>query len=267
METDEVKNNTAIVKAEYEVSPGANGNRGLIKFDNINNLRVAMAESQAILRRKKISAQNLALLTMRINANAEDLAAEVSTAIKSLPDNEAKVIFAMCDRDLKADILIPGDNLDKEIYKKLELGGLEVHRAFSAQNAYEHIRQSPYSVHISDIEGDTGEQIVYLLKDLSKFDAEEFLIAMGIKMMYLVASEEIDSKGQLVEELLCALEAKDQVPIELVFLNYLQENHDKIYKMLVFELLNKDWAEFRQMFYDVYYRTNNEFRNKDDEEN
>ena len=267
METNENKkqteNNTAIVRADYEITQTTNG-RGIIKFDNPLNLMTAFNEGKTILGKKKISVQSLALLTLRMNANAEDLAVEVSMALKTLPENEAKTIFAMCDRNLKADIIIPNDNLDKEIYKKLELGGLDVHRAFSAQNAYEHVQHSPYSIHVSDIEGDTGEKIVYLLKDLSRFDAEDFLIAMGIKMMYLVASEEIDFKGQVVDELLCALEAKDQVPVELTFLSYLQDNHERIYKMLVFELLNNDWAEFRTMFYEVYNRTNNEFKDGND---
>lgn len=187
---------------------------------------------------------------------------EILTGMLEVASTEqAKEIWDNFNVSLKALMLIPDKDLNLDLFVKLGLEYGEIAKAYQINRSYEYPKHSAYSVSYGEFDSEESYiDLVYLLGQLQTAQIKQVLESMSPKVLYLLTITEIndvlESDQGLGESLFSAMDIDDLIPLDFSLLNLIQEMAPTVYKNLARELNNKDWDEFRELFYDLQLRNN-----------
>jgi len=237
---------------------GLNNGHGKIQLNSDEALGLAK-EIKRIWQKRKIGERDFKEALARPGMLTNDLVESLTVTIEQSTDAQAREFYQLCDRDLRASILIPDGEVNLTLYSKLELAPSEISRAFLIKNKLPRPRSSAYTIHFQNFfEDEIYAELVFLLQGLRLPEKRRVLEAMGPKVLHLLAASEIDDvtngNRQSAKDLFCCMELNDIVPLEFAFLNILQEAAPDVYARVIRELNNMDWPEFRTMFYELQKR-------------
>lgn len=192
-----------------------------------------------------------------ISPEQEELANVICQSIEDEKDQSAREeLWDMCDSVLKYQMLLPEiDHINLDLYSLLDLDGNTVRKAFLRKVAYVAPKEGRASLHYGELDEFIAEQLKTILSKLPKADAEELLLSMNPKVLFLLTNSEIgrftgDGDSDRVNIIRCAYDYYDSIPSECVLLSWIQENIPVVYKRLLYSLKNNEYAELRSVFYE-----------------
>jgi hypothetical protein len=201
---------------------------------------------------------------------------------------ETEVMFPLwnqCKRDLQYELVFLNDDytVDLELYKKLELNGLFISKAFLKYNNFLSKRQSPYSKNGVNHNLEVTEHLLELLQSSPPHIAKDIIESINQKMLYLFCRTELDyhhglsskerafndddynkeaytpdgNENIVADELQASIESGCPPPHETMpFCFWFWDHAHELYRRIMIEVLKIDYDEARQQFYEVYNRTN-----------
>lgn len=222
-------------------------------------------------------------LNLLYRSKLSDTIDRLREIIRSSPNEESCELWDMCKVGLQYELVLPEDHrLDLEMYRKMQVDGEFISRAFLNSNSYPMPKESPYS----KINSEHGLEVVEHLMELlisSPLDiSKEIIEEMNDKMLYLFCRAELYHHHQfypkirsfntndydqeaftpdgdeniVADEAQISIEA-DAPPLEetMPLSFWIWENLPDRYKEIMIEVLNVDYDEVRNQFYEVLNRT------------
>ena len=238
------------------INSSSNLNGLVISTDQVMNLP---EQTKSFWKSSRVSANDLKLALRRPNLHANDLIDFLNENLEKAEPEKAIKFYNQCDRALQVLLLIPDSEVNIDLFHKLELEYSEIALAFLHKKKLKKPQESSVITHFTEFfSEDVHKELVYLLNGFKKKEARKILEAMGPKVLYLIAVSEIDIAFQrdpfIAGELFCALEIGDIIPLDFVFLNFVQEKAPLAYASLISELNSQNLGEFREMFYELQNR-------------
>src|SRR3989344_6552959 len=212
--------------------------------------------------KRTVSVRNLQISLSKESAMPSSIGMNIANAIKLMPEEEAADIWNRCDRFLKSEALMQcGEHVDIELYKKLGLEPSAIVRAFFYHRAFKSPIETPYSRKYGAMEIETAEEFIAMLEELDPVTRAQVLSQTSIQVLYLIAIPEINylslSDRDGLSELFAAFKCGDTVPQQAPFLFFLQESAPFVFEKLKIQILDRNWDELRELFYELYWRTRN----------
>lgn len=249
----------------------ANNNFGLarVTVGDLMDARVAKDAFGAITKKlgiKKISLDAISLAfglpsskielnKVVISPEQEDLANVISRSIEKEKDVSAREeLWQMCDAMLKYQMLMPEiDQINVDLYSLLELDGDTVRKAFMKKVAYAKPKEGKTSVQYGEMDDFVAEQLKTILTQLPLSDAQELLLLMNPKVLYVLVMCEIEKfvglgDSDKMKVIGCAFNYYDSVPTECVLLSWIQQHAPDAYKNVLYDIKNNEYPEMRSLF-------------------
>ncbi len=207
---------------------------------------------------------NLRELVLNFGSHEEAITNNLRDAIMKAENPIAAEIWNRIAAEIKHAIIVPDDGIvDREIIRKLDIPGERIKRAFLFRFSYDSPKQTPYSTLYSDFTWETGDQLVQILNELSLMKPEgpmlirEFFEGIDIKLLYLIAVEELDhyTREDGSEDPLNAMFGSESIPpSSMHLLQWLYHHERSVFHDLITALKNDEWPELRAIFYELWER-------------
>lgn len=209
----------------------------------------------------KVGVKELSLFTDQ--RSMDTIVAIVRDALHASDEDQAMVLWNKCKKNLQNRVIVGIEtsldeaSVDLELFKKLKLDGHFVTKAALAYYSYAKPKDTPYARHFGDLNEETAETLVLVIRQLPLAEAKEGIIRLGMPALYKLLSSEISPEDGYETEAFSGARTGLMISDDLPLAAWLQENMPDLFALVMGEVANPDWEDLRKMFYEVYYRTVN----------
>lgn len=225
---------------------------------------------KASLRLNKVGIKELKI---HYREDTEKVVMQVRNILLTAPDEEVSLIWNRSKVNLRYDLIFEGSTaICYEMYERMvQVVKLEpdfLCRGFMSFHSKMPVQTTPYKNHFSDFSIDVVLDFYELVSSLTDDLAVQILGSMNKKVLFMFMLEEISllehhSLEEGVDEMVHTIMSKMPPPQDLEFSSFFCEMAPDVYFEVANELISGGHDEVRDVFYEVYNRTQNWYRSQE----
>lgn len=199
-------------------------------------------------------------LTLVFRNRKAEMISKLRAMLEIAQQKEALKIWEKCKRSLQFELLMPDDcSISIDLMDNLEIEPKMLAQAFLWHNRLRFPKKTSYSVLLGQYDPEGAERFAELIKQLPTHQREGFIQELNEKVLYLYLSSEYDYALTEVEgaqeQIICSLRSGGPPPLEMALGHCLWEHAHDTYRSSMVSIINGEFSEIREVFWEVQSRT------------